>query len=46
VEPRPLGPSGEQEPHFSLVIPPPNVSGSRHMGHRWEHSIIDALIRW
>jgi valyl-tRNA synthetase len=26
----------------SLVIPPPNVTGSLHMGHMFEHSIIDA----
>src|SRR5690349_11635312 len=32
--------------YFSLVIPPPNVTGSLHMGHMFEHSIIDALIRW
>ena len=34
------------EPYFSLVIPPPNVTGSLHMGHMFEHSIIDAQIRW
>src|SRR5260370_8467892 len=34
------------EPYFSLVIPPPNVTGSLHMGHMFEHSIIDALVRW
>jgi valyl-tRNA synthetase len=34
------------EPYFSLVIPPPNVTGSLHMGHMFEHAIIDALIRW
>ena len=40
--------SGEKpgDPYFSLVIPPPNVTGSLHMGHMFEHSIIDALIRW
>ncbi|MFK7926598.1 MAG: class I tRNA ligase family protein, partial [Myxococcota bacterium] len=31
---------------FSIVIPPPNVTGSLHMGHAFEHSIIDALIRF
>ncbi|MBX9603331.1 MAG: valine--tRNA ligase [Bryobacteraceae bacterium] len=31
---------------FSLVIPPPNVTGSLHMGHMFEHSIIDTLVRW
>jgi valyl-tRNA synthetase len=34
------------EDYFSLVIPPPNVTGSLHMGHMFEHSIIDAQIRW
>ncbi|MDX6433105.1 MAG: valyl-tRNA synthetase, partial [Streptosporangiaceae bacterium] len=32
-------------PHFSIVIPPPNVTGSLHMGHALDHSIQDALIR-
>src|SRR5579863_1525114 len=32
--------------YFSLVIPPPNVTGSLHMGHMFEHSIIDAAVRW
>jgi valyl-tRNA synthetase len=34
------------EPYFSLVIPPPNVTGSLHMGHMFEHSIIDGQVRW
>jgi valyl-tRNA synthetase len=34
------------EPYFSLVIPPPNVTGVLHMGHMFEHSIIDAQVRW
>ncbi|HEV8148455.1 MAG TPA: valine--tRNA ligase, partial [Bryobacteraceae bacterium] len=34
------------EPYFSLSIPPPNVTGSLHIGHMFEHSIIDAHIRW
>src|SRR5918992_5391722 len=32
-------------PYFSIVIPPPNVTGSLHMGHALDHSIQDALIR-
>src|SRR4051812_32970905 len=31
---------------FSLVIPPPNVTGSLHMGHMLEHSEIDVPVRW
>jgi valyl-tRNA synthetase len=36
----------EQGEVFSLVIPPPNVTGSLHMGHMLEHTEIDATIRW
>ena len=43
VEPKDLEPGHE---YFSLAIPPPNVTGSLHMGHMFEHSIIDAQIRW
>ena len=31
---------------FSLAVPPPNVTGSMHIGHMLEHSVIDAAIRW
>ena len=34
------------QPYFSLVIPPPNVTGALHIGHMFEHSIIDAQVRW
>src|SRR5438132_11854269 len=30
---------------FSIVIPPPNVTGSLHMGHALEHTMMDALTR-
>ncbi|MEC7926402.1 MAG: valine--tRNA ligase [Actinomycetota bacterium] len=30
---------------FSIAIPPPNVTGSLHMGHALEHSIIDVITR-
>ena len=33
-------------PPFSLAVPPPNVTGSMHIGHMLEHSVIDAAIRW
>ncbi|WP_019630373.1 valine--tRNA ligase [Actinomadura atramentaria] len=32
-------------PAYSIVIPPPNVTGSLHVGHALDHSIQDALIR-
>ena len=31
---------------FSLVIPPPNVTGSLHIGHMLEHTEIDVTMRW
>ena len=34
------------KPVFSLVIPPPNVTGVLHMGHMLEHSEIDVTVRW
>jgi len=30
---------------YSIMIPPPNVTGSLHMGHAFQHTIMDALIR-
>ena len=31
---------------FSLVIPPPNVTGSLHIGHMLDHTIMDVAVRW
>jgi valyl-tRNA synthetase len=31
---------------YSIVIPPPNVTGNLHMGHALQHTIMDVLIRW
>ncbi len=33
------------KPPFSLVIPPPNVTGSLHLGHALEQTLMDALLR-
>src|SRR5262245_42820194 len=33
-------------PRFCLMIPPPNITGSLHMGHMLEHTEIDILMRW
>ena len=33
-------------PIFSIVIPPPNVTGSLHIGHMLDHTEIDILTRW
>ncbi|MFW6198393.1 MAG: valine--tRNA ligase [Acidobacteriota bacterium] len=31
---------------FSMVIPPPNVTGELHMGHALEHTLHDIVVRW
>ena len=38
-------PSGEGEP-YCIMIPPPNVTGSLHMGHAFQDTIMDALTRY
>ena len=38
-------PNHKGEP-YSIVIPPPNVTGSLHMGHAFEHTLIDTLVRY
>jgi valyl-tRNA synthetase len=38
-------PSGSGRP-YSIMIPPPNVTGSLHMGHGFQDTIMDALIRY
>ncbi len=34
------------KPTFSIMIPPPNVTGSLHMGHAFNNTLQDILIRW
>jgi len=34
------------KPRFSMVIPPPNVTGSLHMGHALNHTLPDIIARW
>jgi valyl-tRNA synthetase len=38
-------PSGQGD-SYSIMIPPPNVTGSLHMGHAFQHTIMDTLIRY
>ena len=33
-------------PSFSIQLPPPNVTGTLHMGHAFNQTIMDALTRW
>ncbi|MDA0992894.1 MAG: valine--tRNA ligase [Proteobacteria bacterium] len=40
-----FAPAGDGEP-YCIVIPPPNVTGTLHMGHAFQDTIMDALIRY
>mgnify|MGYP000051648669 FL=1 len=37
---------GEDSDSYSLAIPPPNVTGTLHMGHGFQNAIMDCLIRY
>jgi len=40
-------PSGDTSaPSYCILLPPPNVTGSLHMGHAFQHTIMDALTRY
>ncbi len=38
-------PSGQGEP-YTIMLPPPNVTGTLHMGHAFQHTLMDTLIRY
>src|SRR3546814_3777873 len=38
-------PSGTGEP-YTIMLPPPNVTGTLHMGHAFQHTLMDTLIRY
>ncbi len=38
-------PSGQGEP-YCILLPPPNVTGTLHMGHAFQHTLMDALVRF
>lgn len=39
-------PSGNKKAHpYSIVIPPPNVTGKLHLGHAWDTTLQDIIIR-
>jgi valyl-tRNA synthetase len=40
-----FAPSGKGEP-YSILLPPPNVTGTLHMGHAFQHTLMDALVRY
>jgi valyl-tRNA synthetase len=39
-------PTAQPDRTFSLVIPPPNVTGSLHIGHMLDHTTMDVAVRW
>ncbi|HET6395427.1 MAG TPA: valine--tRNA ligase [Pseudoxanthomonas sp.] len=38
-------PRGEGTP-YAILLPPPNVTGTLHMGHAFQHTLMDALVRY
>ncbi|MEB3244653.1 MAG: valine--tRNA ligase [Vampirovibrionales bacterium] len=44
--PAPAAPADKSTGRFSLVIPPPNVTGVLHMGHALDNTLQDILVRW
>jgi valyl-tRNA synthetase len=38
--------NAESRDSYSIVLPPPNVTGSLHMGHAFQHTIMDILTRY
>jgi valyl-tRNA synthetase len=39
-------PLGDPRPVFTLLLPPPNVTGRLHMGHMLNQTQMDIIIRW
>ena len=37
---------GQQHPSYCIMLPPPNITGTLHMGHAFQHSLMDVLIRY
>jgi valyl-tRNA synthetase len=42
----PTPPAGEKRPVFTLLLPPPNVTGRLHMGHMLNQTQMDIIVRW
>jgi valyl-tRNA synthetase len=42
----PTPPKGETRPVFTLLLPPPNVTGRLHMGHMLNQTQMDIIVRW
>ncbi|HET7441978.1 MAG TPA: valine--tRNA ligase, partial [Terriglobales bacterium] len=42
----PTPPPGESRPVFTMLLPPPNVTGRLHMGHMLNQTQMDIIVRW
>ena len=40
------GANASRDETFTIMIPPPNVTGSLHMGHAFNNTLQDILVRW
>src|SRR3954468_19117430 len=40
-----FAPHGDGAP-YCIMLPPPNVTGTLHMGHAFQHTLMDTLTRW
>ena len=40
------GANARRDESFCIMIPPPNVTGSLHMGHAFNNTLQDILVRW
>ncbi|KIO50157.1 valine--tRNA ligase [Nitrosospira sp. NpAV] len=45
-KPMPGGTPAETTPAYCIMLPPPNVTGTLHMGHAFQHTLMDALTRY
>ncbi len=43
---QPTPTSASDQKAFTVLLPPPNVTGNLHMGHMFEHAESDILVRW
>ncbi len=40
------GANAKRDETFSIMLPPPNVTGVLHMGHAFNHTLMDIMVRW
>ena len=46
AQPTPTAHTARQDKSFTMLLPPPNVTGNLHMGHMFEHAESDIMVRW